>query len=261
MKKVLVLFMLIQSTLLWAQVNFKEINKSLAKLDDSLYISKFELSNKEYNLFIADLRKNNLIESLLIALPDTANWTKQSSFNSPYMTYYHKHPAYQNYPAVNISYEAAKLYCDWLSKQYASQKNPKYKGLIFRLPSEKEWELAAQAKNVNAIYGWGKDGIRNKNGEYNANFRREVSTQNDSKTQNAVESADVTAPVSGYYPNVFGIYNMSGNVAEMTDDANVAKGGSWNLSEDYLAISKRSPFDGKATPFVGFRYVAEIRKY
>ena len=37
----------------------------------------------------------------------------------------------------------------------------------------------------------------------------------------------LTAPVTSYSPNEFNLYNMSGNVAELTADG-VAMGGHWN---------------------------------
>lgn len=46
-----------------------------------------------------------------------------------------------NYPVVHIALEDALAYCKWANK---------------RLPTEAEWESAAQGKNTDAIFTWGK---------------------------------------------------------------------------------------------------------
>ena len=47
-----------------------------------------------------------------------------------------------NYPVVHIAYEDAIAYCKWANR---------------RLPTEAEWELAAQGTNSNTIFTWGND--------------------------------------------------------------------------------------------------------
>ena len=41
-------------------------------------------------------------------------------------------------------------------------------------------------------------------------------------------NTDVTAPVNSYTKNYFGLYNLIGNVAEMTSEKGICKGGTWN---------------------------------
>jgi hypothetical protein len=53
---------------------------------------------------------------------------------------YHSHPGYDLYPAVNISAEAANLYCAWLTEKYNEKPNGKFKKVTFRIPTEKEWK-------------------------------------------------------------------------------------------------------------------------
>ena len=239
------------------QVNRKEINESLAKINDKLYASKYEVSNKLYMIFLNSLKQSNKINSLAIAQIDTLKWTDKFSYNEPYVHYYHSHPAYQNYPAVNISYEGAKLFCEWMTEQCNSDPKRKFKKVLFRLPSEKEWMLAAQAGDSTAIYPWKGKELRNKKGQVMYNYKRNLvdTLWVDGKY---VENADVTAPVKSYWKNNFGIYNMSGNVAEMINEKGVAKGGSWRDDSKYLKIDSRYKYDGKAQASVGFRYFAEI---
>lgn len=102
----------------FAQVDIKEINQSLVKVQDGLYASKYEVSNKLYMTFLSSLKNSNDTGLLAIAQIDTLRWRDKYSYNEPYIQHYHKHPAYQNYPVVCINYEAAKLFCEWLTAQY-----------------------------------------------------------------------------------------------------------------------------------------------
>ena len=241
----------------FGQLDTKEINNSLAKINDSFYASKYEVSNKIYMSFLNSLKQSKKLNLLAIAQIDTLKWTDKLTYNPPYTQYYHSHPAYQNYPLVNISYEGATLFCEWLTEQYNADKKRKFKKVLFRLPSEKEWILAAQAADSNAIYPWEGNELRNKEGQVLYNYKRKIKDTMwiDGKY---VENIDVTTPVKSYWKNKFGIYNMGGNVAEMINTKGIVKGGSWRDDSAYLKINKKYIYDGKPQTFVGFRYFAEI---
>ena len=53
---------------------------------------------------------------------------------------YHWHPAYDNFPIVNITKEAMTLYCDWVTKKYNNIEKRSFKKVKFRLPTEMEWK-------------------------------------------------------------------------------------------------------------------------
>lgn len=98
-----------------------------------------------------------------------------------------------NYPVVGISWVEAHQYTNWLSNKT---------GKKYRLLTEAEWEYAARAGTTTAYY-WGKD-----IGSNLANCR-------ECGNQLAGKGA---MPVGGFSPNQFGLYDMLGNVAEMTED-------------------------------------------
>lgn len=239
------------------KAELKEIDKSLAKINDRLFASKYEVSNKLYSTFLNALKSSANAKGISAAEIDTLRWRDPSFYNEPYVQYYHTHPAYHNYPVVNISYEGASLFCEWLTAQYNANPKREIKKIRFRLPSEKEWIQAAQAGDSSAVYPWKGQEIRNKKGQILANFKRDL--KGELLVNGKHEGfGDVTAPVSSYSENNYGLYNTSGNVAEMINQKGVAKGGSWKDIAENLKVHAKYNYNGGAQPFIGFRYFAEI---
>lgn len=251
-----ILFVIFYSSIA-SQVNIKEINKSLAKVNDTLYASKYEVMHKLYREFLKELKQSNNNELLKKAQVDSTKWRIEHYYGEPMVIHYHAHPAYNEYLIVNVSYEGATLFCNWLSDIYNQNPKRKYKKATFRLPTEAEWIAAAQAGDANANYAWKGDDLKNNRGDWMCNIKR---AKNDSMGVAGINNdyADVTAPSQSYWPNAFGIYNMCGNVAEMVSEKGITKGGSWKHEAEYLNINSTIPFDGSPQVFVGFRYFAEI---
>jgi formylglycine-generating enzyme required for sulfatase activity len=74
------------------------------------------------------------------------------------------------------------------------------------------------------------------------------------------DNADITAPVKSYEPNTFGLYNMSGNVAEMLFEKGKTKGGSWLDSAEAMKIASNGKFAqySQPCPAIGFRVFMEV---
>lgn len=47
------------------------------------------------------------------ALPDTLVWRRPLSYNEPYVDNYLRHPAFQDYPVVGVTWDQAQDYCQW----------------------------------------------------------------------------------------------------------------------------------------------------
>ena len=118
-----------------------------------------------------------------------ANWRHPSGPNSTI-------EGKDNYPVVHIAYEDALAYCKWANR---------------RLPTEAQWESAAQGTNENMIFTWGND-FKMLNSNANT-WQGVFPTKNDSK-----DGFEYSSPVKSYPPNSIGIFDMTGNVWELTSD-------------------------------------------
>ena len=101
-----------------------------------------------------------------------------------------------NFPVVHIAYEDALAYCKWANR---------------RLPSEAEWEAAAQGKQTNAIFTWGNNPqlLNTKANTWQGQFP---------VLNNPEDGFKYIAPVKSFEANTIGIYDMAGNVWEITSD-------------------------------------------
>ncbi len=185
---------------------------------------------------------------------------------------YHWQPYYAKYPIVNINYNEAEEFCKWLTKKYNSTKNRRYKKVIIRLPKEAEWEMAASGLLNGSPYPWKGAYTRNSKGRFLGNFSP-VEERNMDRNENGdwivktddyremqitdIDGGFITVPVKSYLPNRIGIYNISGNVAEMVAEKNILKGGSWKSREHEIQIQEREEYTG-ASATVGFRVLMEI---
>lgn len=179
-------------------------------------ISKFEVTNKQYNAFLRDY-------------PGHGNISEAATLD---------------HPVVNVTWQDAFDYCEWLSK---------VTGQDFRLPTEAEWEKAARGTDGRR-FPWGM----NRPSPELANFGH------------GQQSMTLTKPV-GSTPrgkSPYGVMDMAGNVAEWCfndgADGGVSKavrGGSWEETTDfYLRCAARRAYSPTAKDYnLGFRVAMSPR--
>jgi len=225
------------------------------QINDTLFADITEISNfswQEYEYWTKSIYGANSKEHLA-TLPDTLIWRDKAAYNEPYVQYYYRHPAYKDYPVVGITYEQAIVYCKWRTERVKTNLTIKkdfiHHNFEYRLPTKTEWEKLAETSS-NFLRNNGK----NPKGQHQLNC---INT--DSIEIKGPPFPDVTAPVTSYWPNNFGLYNMLGNVSEMVLEKGISKGGSWRNKLEDCRIGKDHNYE-KANPFTGFRCVCIIKK-
>ena len=155
----------------------------------AFWIGRYEVTFDEYSAFWLD--------SEYVKLPGHSDFGRSSR------------------PVINVSWEEAQAYIEWLNKKVARNKT-------LRLPTEAEWEYACRA-NTKTLY-------------HRGNTKEDL----ERVAWNKENSGEQTHPVGEKEPNAFGLYDMHGNVWEWCQD--------W-YDENYYKISPKDNPQGppKAT--------------
>lgn len=206
--------------------------------------------------------------------PDMTSWVADfaNAKSEQYVKSYFTAKAYDNFPVVGVSWEAADAYCAWRTDRYIAAGNSLVGFEGYRLPTEAEWEFAARNGRSELDYPWYSNQTHTSDGLSQANYR------------GSKDLKDLVSPVATFLPNRFGLYDMAGNVAEwtsttftesvdrMADEANpdfgyravladpiilkrkIIKGGSWKDAS--VKSGERSvEYQDKGRSFIGFRCV------
>lgn len=147
---------------------------------EPFYIDKHETTNADYRAFV--LANPQWQQSAVKARDYLRHWAGNDI------------PASMDrYPLTYVTHEAAQAYCKWRGK---------------RLPTEAEWEQAAQGGESERLYPWGNQVDPNA-ANYDSRNIRSGGLKNMQR---------YLKPVDHFPPNGYTLYNMGGNVAEWCAD-------------------------------------------
>ena len=185
-------------------------------------ISKYEVTFEQYDAFCDDTGRSR---------PDDEGWGRGSR------------------PVINVSWNDAKVFCDWLSQKI---------GMNINLPTEAQWEKAARGTDQSR-YPWGN-------------------SDPSCSIVNYYWCQSKTMPVGSYPSGVspYGVHDMAGNVWELCKDwysstyysisptnnppgpssgfGRVLRGGSWSGSDYIRSAYRYISFSPHCTShLIGFR--------
>ncbi|MBP6230754.1 MAG: SUMF1/EgtB/PvdO family nonheme iron enzyme [Paludibacteraceae bacterium] len=257
----------------------------MVKKDTAFLTEEGYISNQ--TKFVELKNRRDFISSKIINIyPDTLSWVRDFTYayNEPYMKMYFYHDGYGDYPVVGINWEQASAFCHWRTNFYnqAQTNNNRHIVQDYRLPTESEWEYAARGGKDLSMYPWGGNYIRTAKGCFMANFKPQ-------RGNYTVDGFMIAAQVASFPPNNYGLYDMSGNVAEWTSSAyhesnysfvndlnpsyqynakasdpeimkrKVIRGGSWKDIGYYLQCGTRTyDYQTESRSYIGFRCVRSV---
>ncbi|TCV97529.1 formylglycine-generating enzyme required for sulfatase activity [Luteibacter rhizovicinus] len=181
-------------------------------------------------------------------------------------------PGQDKLPVVNVSWNDAAAYADWLSKRT---------GKRYRLVSEAEFEYTLRAGSTSR-YWWGDGAPTVRVENLTGSGDRSPSGRRWSNAFSGYRDGFWgPAPVMSFSANPFGLYDMGGNVSEWVADCwhdnyvraprtadawvnpgcgrRVVRGGSWGSAPDMVRSAYRQGADAQTrSARVGFRVVREL---
>ncbi len=82
----------------------------------SFYMDETEISNSEYREYLYWLNRvygQDYVELIQKETPDSTVWRSALAYNEPYVKYYFRAAAYNNYPVVGVNWYQATDFCQW----------------------------------------------------------------------------------------------------------------------------------------------------
>ncbi len=228
------------------------------------YLSKYEVTLAEFRAFIeasgyqTDAEKEGDSYGY-----EGTEWKKIAGRNWRHDP--EGNPAPDNHPVINVSWNDAVAYCQWLGEKT---------GLPYRLPTEAEWEYAAGNGAKHTKFSWGNGDPTGKKGGNVADETGKKKFSTWTIFSGYTDGFVFTAPVGSFDYNDFGLYDMTGNVWEWCSDwygsyasgnqtnpsgpasgsVRVLRGGSWLYHPLYCRVANRdSSTPGYRNGNVGFR--------
>lgn len=187
-----------------------------------------------------------------------------------------------NHPVLYVDWKDATNFCGWLTELERANGSIGVER-YYRLPTDLEWSYACGLTNESGqtpverssselVFEWGnKWPPPNRSGNFADSAFRKDAVEHRFKVIRFIprytDGYYYTAPVGSFPPNIYGIYDLSGNVQEWCDDSTnkgvsrVVRGGYWgsDQKEDITLRARNCPGGYFRTSSIGFRVV--LAKY
>lgn len=174
----------------------------LVTIDYSYALGRTEVTQAQFREFMEETGHQS-IQGCAIWNGEEWHHTPGTDWRDPG---YGRPPA-DDEPVACVTWTDAAAYADWMAEKT---------GQPYRLPTEAEWEHAARA-GTTGTYTWGDD----PDGGCDVANIYDQSARDPNRPYEPVGCNDgfpTVAPVGSLKPNPFGLYDMTGNVWEWTQD-------------------------------------------
>jgi formylglycine-generating enzyme required for sulfatase activity len=225
-------------------------------------IGRFEVTRRDYALFM-DTAGHSELADCPDPHDDRFPYEPLGSWSNPGFEQSDDHPV------VCITRRDVAAYLDWLSFET---------GARYRLPTDAEWEYAARGGSQSAYVNG--DALNEVCMAGNV-WDRSAKDPPITSTTDCTDGFPRTSPVGSFQPNGFGLYDVAGNAAEMTEDCffdthdgapadgsartmpdcyeYVERGGSWDTEGEYARTAHRTTYVADRQDYrMGFRVVREL---
>jgi len=119
----------------------------------SFYMDETEVPNiawREYVYWLST-RYETYPEVAENALPDEKVWYEELSYNDPFVENYYKHPAYDDYPVVGVTWNQVQDYCKWRTDR-VNEMILIEKGINNPTPDQKDGDVFTTDTYLNDLY-------------------------------------------------------------------------------------------------------------
>jgi serine/threonine-protein kinase len=200
----------------------------------SFYLDKYEVTNAEYAEFIKATGKP---APALSQGGEKGYWEAWNGNNPP--------SGREHWPVANVSPKDVEAFAEWVSKR---------DGVVYRLPTEEEWEFAARNGSKDSLFPWGNSW---EEGRANINQKRnpvDVGSFPWGATQQGVQ--DMIGNVWEWTSSKARFYDKRSLISSVKD-ARVLRGGSFfeKMKKDFRDATDRYWYGDEdfKFPTIGFR--------